>query len=176
MYELTINEKNLPIDDGFTFKEKSRVVVENGSGKVVICHIDGKPTFPGGKMDEGEDPVFAAMREVREETGIELLESELSPLFTLVYVTDEFGSFFDGSQGAPQKRVNTTHFFYAKTGMGLKLDNTAYTDNEEEYGFVPTFVPRRELIDEMCADHSNMLNGHHFDIENRQVLIELGWI
>ncbi len=39
---------------------------------------EGRLEFPGGRLDEGETPIQAAMREWSEETGLKLPDGELS--------------------------------------------------------------------------------------------------
>ena len=49
-------------------------VVVTPEGKVLFIHRLGHWDLPKGKIDPGEDPPTAAVREVREETGIETLQ------------------------------------------------------------------------------------------------------
>lgn len=73
-----------------------REVVEHTGGAAVLCVREGKVALvrqfryaygeelleiPAGKLNEGEDPAAAAMRELREETG--LTARALTPLITL---------------------------------------------------------------------------------------------
>lgn len=44
--------------------------VFNGEGKVLLIHRRGSWDLPKGKIDEGETPEGAAVREVQEETGL----------------------------------------------------------------------------------------------------------
>ena len=89
---------NLRCDDALTPDGKpcKREVVEHHGGAAVLCVLDGKVLLvrqyryaygeevleiPAGKLELGEDPMEAAMRELGEETGLKA--ERLNLLFTL---------------------------------------------------------------------------------------------
>ena len=89
---------NLRCDDALLPNGKpcKREVVEHSGGAAVLCVREGKISLvkqfryaygetlyeiPAGKLNEGEDPRLAAMRELEEETG--LIASELVLMFVL---------------------------------------------------------------------------------------------
>lgn len=55
------------------------IILENSVGQALIVKANYKPywSFPGGVIDKGETPRQAAVREVAEEVGIHLTESQL---------------------------------------------------------------------------------------------------
>lgn len=50
------------------------VIVRRRSGELLLCHATGRDYWdiPKGVLDPGETPVQAALRELREEAGLEL--------------------------------------------------------------------------------------------------------
>lgn len=69
------------------------VVLINSENKILACKSfgrkDGKHDIPKGKIEKGERPVDAAIRETMEETGIEVNESELIDMGEFKYLKDK---------------------------------------------------------------------------------------
>ena len=72
------------------------VALLNEEGKVMLAkRPPGRPLaglweFPGGKVDPGEDPETALIRELMEELGIEIARADLVPLTFASHAYPEF--------------------------------------------------------------------------------------
>jgi 8-oxo-dGTP diphosphatase len=72
------------------------VALLNEEGKVLLAKRPrGRPLaglweFPGGKVDPGEDPETALIRELMEELGIEIARADLVPLTFASHAYPEF--------------------------------------------------------------------------------------
>ncbi|WP_071675473.1 (deoxy)nucleoside triphosphate pyrophosphohydrolase [Nioella nitratireducens] len=74
----------------------SAVALIDGDGRVLLAQRpEGKPMaglweFPGGKVESGETPEVALVRELQEELGIDTWESCLAPLTFASHSYDDF--------------------------------------------------------------------------------------
>ena len=59
--------------DGYTRVNAAGGVVESAGGKLLMIHRRGVGDLPKGKQESGESDESTALREVREETGVETL-------------------------------------------------------------------------------------------------------
>ena len=98
-YELISRNKNLTIDNFGNDQPKGVGIVAYSLDKQKIllqkefrmsCNA-WVLTFPAGLIDEGETPEMAAIREVKEETGVEVVQIDdvLSPCYTSLAFSDE---------------------------------------------------------------------------------------
>lgn len=61
----------------FRWIEAAGGIIKDKAGKILLIHRRGHWDLPKGKIDEGETPQVAAVREIREETGLsQLIELE----------------------------------------------------------------------------------------------------
>jgi 8-oxo-dGTP diphosphatase len=124
------------------------VIIKNAAGKVLLgkrYKTVGEDTWaaPGGKLENNEDPASAAVREVKEETDLDLDAEELRPVG--VFRNHGYGYAFN------------TYAFYTTVFKGvLKLIANEkhsiwdwfYTNNLPK----PLFIPAQSILKEY-VDH-----------------------
>lgn len=74
----------------------SAVALIDADGRVLLNqrpegkHLAGMWEYPGGKVESGESPERALIREIREELGVELCERCFAPLSFVSHAYEEF--------------------------------------------------------------------------------------
>jgi mutator protein MutT len=68
----------------------AEAVIVDGKGRILLARRRDEPRaglwdFPGGFLDEGEEPLAALLRETREETGLDVEPLEFLGLFNTPY-------------------------------------------------------------------------------------------
>jgi len=115
----------LPAQD----RRSARVIVVDERGRVLLIRVsdprDVRPPSwitPGGGLEPGEELVDAAVRELREETGLVVTPEELgSPVATC-----------RGEWVFRGTRYRSHDVFFAVTTSAFELDESGWTDLERE--------------------------------------------
>ena len=111
--------KNLepkPIDDKYRFSVLVPLIEKNGELNLIYevrsktIRQPGEISFPGGRIEEGENPAEAAVRETWEELGIH--KDNIEVLSELDYATSKGGSFVYSFLGYV-KNIDTSEILYS---------------------------------------------------------------
>lgn len=145
--EIIIDKKNYK-ENGSVFKRKAvRAVVKRG-GKYLIIHSKyGDHKFPGGGMEEGEERLDTLCREVKEETGFQVIKESVGD-YILVH---------EKRKGAFDDLVDMDSWYYLceveETAGERKLD--AY---EKEFDYQVSWMELSEIIkkNEAITDKSKI--------------------
>lgn len=106
-------------------------------GKVLLCKHFGKHNLPGGSIDLGETPEEAVVREVKEETGIDVTRPRLLGL-----QTDFFCMAHDDDDGSSYQ---TILLYYVCDYVGGTLSTDGFDKAEKTYAELAEWVPLEQV-------------------------------
>ncbi len=165
--KIIINPDKLVLTKDWQIFHKVRVIMENDCGEFAISNEGGKCIFPGGKREKNETNIQAIQREVKEETGITLKESDFTEILELETFYQDF---YDYRSDSYKPRFTSTIYYYVKCSNKINVDDMNLTAGEINENFKIDFVNKKQLLELLLGDHSMAINGKFFDEENRVVV------
>jgi len=115
MKEIVINKARLKADEITEVLDKARIILRNETGEFVLSHFERVYFLSGGKIELDETPAETVVRELKEETNIDIFLDDTEP-FALVknYLRD-----YESNDGEIVNRLVNTYYF---TGFTSKDD------------------------------------------------------
>lgn len=139
MKSITINDDNLNDDDIETFVTRVKGLIINTKGKILIAHNNNSYQFPGGHVEEDESLENGVVREIREETGIDVVVEDEPFLVITTYDNNYFGS--------SKKVRNRIYYYVFKTDNVPDYSKTHYDQLELASDFNLFYVNVESLDD-----------------------------
>ena len=124
---LIINESNLDQKDIQERNQKVRVLLIDDNDNILVANYGNVYLLPGGSIDQGENLYEAALRELKEETGIEYKLSDLDFLNTIEYYQKDYPK----RNNSVYNRLITTHYLIARY-KGIDTNNIELTEKERK--------------------------------------------
>lgn len=122
MKQIIFNDNNLTDNDIDLKVVRVKALMINSNGKILLAHNNNTYQFPGGHTEENESKKDCLIREVMEETGIELNVDEEPFLCITTYDNNYFGS--------GKKVLNSIYYYRTFTDSLPDLSKTHYDELE----------------------------------------------
>ena len=118
MKSVKINNDNLTGSEIDEVVTRVKTFIINSQGEVLVATSNGGCQLPGGHREDGEDLKTTVKREVQEETGIVLDDSEIvEPFFEIVHLTKNY-------HGSGKNRKSNVVYFLIKTNKPVDVNMT----------------------------------------------------
>lgn len=128
MKELFYNNDNLTKEEIDETVIRTKGLIINDNNEITLGYSHKTYQFPGGHLEEGETINECLIREVKEETGIDIKNYELQPFQKNTYYSKNY-------RGTNKNRENIIYYFIIKTNDKTNLNNIELTNYEKEGNF-----------------------------------------
>lgn len=139
MKEILYNKDNLKEEDINRRVLRSKALIINSKDEILFACADNTYFLIGGRVEEGESFDEGLVREIKEETGIDIkLESRI-PFITITYMNKDY----------PSEGINTktlANYYLIKQDIKPNIDEIMLTEEEISCNFELKFVHRDEVL------------------------------
>ncbi|MDD2391664.1 MAG: NUDIX hydrolase [Bacilli bacterium] len=142
--EKLYNNDNLKKEDITETVVRVKMLLVNSNNEVLLGFCHNTYQFPGGHQEEGETLIECVIREVKEETGIELTLREIEPFFVIRHYSKNY-------HGLGENRCSEIYYFEIKTDEKYDLSHAEYTENEKEGQFELKYI-NLEKVEEVLNE------------------------
>ena len=122
MKEIVINDNNLKKEDVEMEVIRVKGLILNSEGKLLLAHNNNTYQLPGGHVDGDETIDACVIREIKEETGIDLKVTEGPFMSVTTYDNDYFGT--------GKKVLNSIYYYRFFTDEKPNIEETNYDELE----------------------------------------------
>ena len=124
MKEVIYNNDNLKEEEMDELIIRTKGLIINSKNEISLGYSHGTYQFPGGHLEEGETLEECLIREIKEETGIELKDYSMKPFYKTIYYTKNY-------HNSGKNRKNEIYFYIIKTDEVVNMSNSNLDDWEK---------------------------------------------
>lgn len=145
-------------------KMKSRAIITNSEGKILIGNYGGVYLLPGGSMEDGENSNDTILRELREETGFEF--QQLEPFAKIRYFQNNYPT----RDGRTIDRLLITYYYIGREKNAIKHERKL-TEKEIKDGFELKYYSVEEIERILEQNQTKNPRNEYF---NKEIKILIG--
>ena len=140
MRKILYNPDNLTRDDIDEVVIRVKALIINSKNEITLGYAHKTYQFPGGHLEDGESLEEGLIREIKEETGIELKERNFIPFQKMTYYTKNY-------RGTNKNRENDIYYYIIRTDELVNMDNASLTQDEKDGNYTCITIPLNEVED-----------------------------
>ena len=149
---------------GIKQKNKSRAIIINDQNELLIVNYNGVFLLPGGKVEDNETHLECLKRELKEELGINIIDSELEPFIKVIFTQENYLT----RDGKKIDRKISTEYYIIRKNVIINQNETHLTEEEKNalsYYYIPI-----DDIKRLLEQPSNNPRKKFFDLELKTVI------
>lgn len=144
MKEILYNYDNLKKEDIDEVITRTKGLIINSNNEITLGYSHKTYQFPGGHLEDGETLEECLLREIEEETGIEIKDAKLKPFEKITYYNENY-------HGSGKNRQNDIYYYIINTDAKFDMNNAKLDDWEKEGNFIAKTFPI-ENIEQVLID------------------------
>ena len=142
MKTILYNYNKLKEEDINRLVRRAKILIINSNEEILFAHSNNNYFFVGGRVEENETFNEGIVREVKEETGIELPLEKRETFFTITYMNKDY----------PSSGVNTksvANYYLIKCDIKPDLSKVSLTDEEKVSNFKLVYIKKDKVLEEL---------------------------
>lgn len=144
MKEILYNYDNLKLEDINEVVTRTKGLIINSNNEITLGYSHQTYQFPGGHLEDGESLEECLLREIAEETGIEIKDAKLKPFEKITYYSKNY-------HGSGKNRKNEIYYYIINTDAKFDMNNSKLDDWEKDGNFTVKTFPI-ENIEQVLID------------------------
>ena len=138
MKEVLYNYDNLKLEEIDEVVTRTKGLIINSNKEITLGYSYKTYQFPGGHLEEGETLEECLLREIKEETGIEICDAKLKPFEKITYYNKNY-------HDSGKNRKNDIYYYIVKTNAKFDMSNTKLDEREKEGNFTVKTFPIKNI-------------------------------
>lgn len=134
MKEILYNYDNLTLEEIDEVIVRTKGLIINSKNEITLGYSHKTYQFPGGHLEEGETLSECLLREIKEETGIEIKSAEIKPFEKITYYNKNY-------HNSGKNRKNEIYYFIIKTDDVYDMNNSQLDEWEKDGNFTVKTLP-----------------------------------
>ena len=134
MKEILYNYDNLTLEEIDEVVVRTKGLIINSKEEITLGYSHKTYQFPGGHLEEGEKLNECLLREIKEETGIEIKNAQIKPFEKITYYNKNY-------HGSGKNRKNEIYYFIIKTEEKFDMANSQLDEWEQDGNFTVKTLP-----------------------------------
>lgn len=143
---------------------RAKMVIVNSDDEILLGYGNSNYQLPGGHLEPNETFDECVVREVKEETGIDIPFENRKPFFVVQYMCKDY----------PSKNDNTKYianYYCIKTDEKPNLDEVNLTENEKEGMFDLQYIHKDDIV-RVLENNMNTCKNKNVVIDTLEVIKE----
>ena len=144
MKEILYNYDNLKLEDIDEVVTRTKGLIINSNNEITLGYSHKTYQFPGGHLEEGETLEECLLREIEEETGIEIKDAKLKPFEKITYYNKNYHK-------SGKNRKNEIYYYIINTDANFDMNNSKLDEWEKDGNFTVKTFPI-ENVEQVLID------------------------